>query len=96
MNFVITKGRSEHGILTHDNLNICNDGKGIFFIDETVSCSSEDNIGDELSLLVDSVVLADGHSYREVVILEVWADVFVRENHIYAHYRVLGIFSSLQ
>jgi hypothetical protein len=42
------------------------------------------------------VVLADGHSYREVVILEVWADVFVRENHIYAHYRVLGIFSSLQ
>lgn len=82
--------------MAHDDLDICDNGKRVFFINETIGCSSENDIGNELGLLIDSMMLSDGYGHCEMIILKVGAHVLISEDHIDTNYGILGVLGSLQ
>jgi hypothetical protein len=69
-------------ILAHNHLNISNDGKRILLINKAISGSSKDNIGDKLGLLINTVVLSNGHSDSKVIVLEIGSHILISQDNI--------------
>jgi len=83
-------------VLTHNHLNICNDGKRILFINEAICGSSEDNIRNQLSLFINTVVLSDRYSHSEVIILKIGSNILISQDNIKSNNGILRVFSTLE
>ena len=74
---VVPERSPQMGVLAHDHLHVSHDRQAIFFIDQPVGRSAKDYVGDELALLIDTMVLSDGHSNSKVVLGKVRPNIFV-------------------
>jgi len=92
---MVTKWSSYLSILTHNDLNICDNGQGIFFINETICSSSEDDVRNKFSFLIDTMMLSDWYCNCEMIVLKIRSNVFICQNYIHTDYSVLGILSPL-
>lgn len=93
---VVTERGSQVSILAHDYLHIGDYRETVFFIDESVGSSPEDDIRDKLCLFINSMVLSNGNSHCEVVVWQVRANVFISQHYIYADDGILRILGSLK
>jgi hypothetical protein len=93
---MVAKGCPKVCVLAQDDLDIGNYRETVFLVYQTVCSSPEDNIGNELGLLVDTVVLSDRDSNGIMVFVKIRSHVLICEDDFNTHNCVLGVLGPLK
>jgi len=96
LNLIKTKWRSQINRLAHQNLYISHCRETILLVDKSIGSSSENNVGNELVLFVNTRVHPNWNSYCKVIIRKLRSVCFICHDYIKAYDRVLSILGSLK